>query len=177
MNPVLRANGEINAIIPCYTPTGDHTKLYAADRRNIVRALKAKTVVQKLANRQTVDLRRLKSMTAAITKSTIWQPLVLAPDLVLVPLKVRKPKISGDATGGYFNFCQISSTRALSKSTVVQFKNGEEISVLWKQSTVESHLQRAHLASLSQGGQLLLLEKLAQFFVMHSLSGIQRSSL
>lgn len=174
MRSLFNSNSEINLILPHYTDSGDQTKICAIDHTSTLLPLKVKTVIRKLANRQAVDLCRLKSTATGLTKAALWQPLVLAPDLVLVPLKVRKPRVNGDSTGGYFNFFQIKSVHPSAGHTIVQCKNGEEIHVLWKQNTVNDHLQRAHLAMLAQGSQALLIERFTQFVTMITLSGMQR---
>lgn len=175
MKTLAIANHEINAILPCCTNEGSRTQIHTAGRETIYCDVKVKTVVQRLALRQTIDLRSLKSAAAKLTKSAIWQPLVLAPDLVLVPLKVCKPTISGDATGGYFNFPQILSTRAAENRTWIKLRSGAEIPVLWKHSTVEEHLQRAHLAALAQNNHMQLFENLARFFMMHTAGAPQKN--
>lgn len=170
MKYAIQPNIEISALLPYYTPVGDSSLIYTAAGEKISVAVKIKTVIRQLASRQAIDLYQLKAKTAQLTKCTIWQTLVLAPDLVLVPLKIRKPKISGDATGGYFNFHQIKSTRSAANGTCVELKSGEKITVLWKTDTVDAHLQRAHLAALAQGNQQLFFENFTRSLIANTLS-------
>lgn len=172
MKYTLQPNDQISALLPCYTPLGDSTLIYTASGEKYSVAVKIKTVIRQLANRQAIDLCQLKARTAQLTKCTIWQTLVLAPDLVLVPLKIRKPKISGDATGGYFNFHQMKKIDSAANGTYVELKNGEKITVLWKRGTVDAHLQRAHLAALTQGNQQLFLEHFTRCLVANTLANM-----
>ncbi len=153
MNYTLPSNQELAAVVPYYSPHGDSTQLFLTNGEIMTLPLKTATIVRRLAYRQTIDLLALKAKTTKIIQSTIWQPLVLAPDLVLTPLKMRKPKISGDATGGYINFQHILAVNALPNATQLQLTGDHSILCLWKLSTVQSHLQEAQLLFLTEASQ------------------------
>lgn len=150
MNHILPTNNEIAAILPIYTASGNSTQLLLTNGEEVFSPFKAATIIRRLAYRQTIDLLALKAKATQITQSTIWQPLVLAPDLVLVPLKTRSPKISGDATGGYINFPHIVSIKSIEKSTRLHLTGNHFVTSLWKLTTVQMHLRQAHLFLLNE---------------------------
>lgn len=155
MNYILPANNEIAAILPVYTASGNSTQLLLTSGEKVFLAFKAATIIRRLAYRQTIDLLALKAKSTQITQSTIWQPLVLAPDLVLVPLKTRNPKISGDATGGYINFHHIISMKANEKSTQLHLTGTHLVTSLWKLTTAQTHLRKARLLLLNESLQTM----------------------
>lgn len=169
MHYTLPENTKIAAIIPEYTESGDQTILFLTDGTKIPINLKVATVVRRLANRQTIDLCSLKNKTAKITKCALWHPLVLAPDLVLVPVKIRKPKISGDVTGGYFNFHHMITVQEAANSTCIKLIGNHDIYALWKIATVYEHIQRAHFTLLATNKQNFVLENFAKYLLMDSL--------
>lgn len=168
----LPDNSKIAAIQPEYTAIGDRTLLFLTDGTQIPINLKVATIIRRLANRQTIDLCSLKNKTAKITKCTLWHPLVLAPDLVLVPLKIRKPRISGDVTSGYINFHHIITVQKTTNDTCIKLIGNHEIHSLWKTSTVHEHMQRAQLAFLAMNKQNLMLESLAKYLLMSNIVNI-----
>ena len=100
----------------------------------------------------------------------------MAPDLVLVPLKFRKPKFHGDSTIAYFNFYEIKDCFMLQNTTFIGFKNGFKLPVLWKKRTVDDHLQRAHLAALAQRKPIIPLLNIVDFLLAVSICQDQDSS-
>lgn len=150
MNPLLPENNQILAIVPIYTATGEQTKLYTKSEQNFMYDVKSPTLIKHLAARQAVDLYYLKAKAAKLTKTALCQPLVLSPDLLLVPVKFRKPKVIRDSTIGYFNFHEIECSFNLTNTTFIGFKNGLSLPVLWTKQTVDNHLQKAHLTALAQ---------------------------
>lgn len=161
MENFLPNNRQIVAIVPVYTKNGDESMVLTCNGQTLSLSLKAATIVRRLANRHTIDLCSLKNKTAKITRSTIWQPLVLAPDLVLVPVKIRKPKISGDTTGGYINFTAIQKIESAEIGSVLSLAGNHHVQTLWKRTTLYEHLQKAHLASLTLTPQTITMQ---QFF-------------
>lgn len=149
MNVFLPENNQILAIVPVYTDCGEQTIVYTKATRPIVFSMKSSTLIKRLANRQAVDLFYLKASAAKLTKSTLCQPLPLSPELLLVPVKTRKPKASRDSTIGYLNFYEIEKSLHIANTTFVSFKNGFKLPVLWTKQTVDNHLQKAHLTALA----------------------------
>ncbi len=172
MHYTLPDNSKIAAILPEYTGAGDRTLLFLTDGTEVPLNLKVATVIRRLANRQTIDLCSLKSKTAKITNCTLWHPLVLAPDLVLVPIKIRKPKISGDVTSGYINFHHIVTVQKLSNTTCIRLIGNHDIHSLWKITTIQEHIQRAHLTFLAMHKQNIALESLTKYLLLSNIVNI-----
>lgn len=152
MTPVLPAYEKIAAIVPCYSSTGDSTTVVATDGSTTKLTARVRTVIQRLAKSRAVDLAALRANVRAITEKTNLEPLPLAPGLVLVPVKVRFPRIAGDATTGYINLHSVSKVNATTKKpyqTTITLSGKAEISVLWTSATVSRQLALARLAASS----------------------------
>jgi hypothetical protein len=80
-----------------------------------------------------------------ITHAKLWLPLGISWELVLVPLKVRVPRVEGDSTIGYFNFSRIEKLYEQGKAALLHLQGGKLIELMWTQPTVSKHLQYAWL--------------------------------
>lgn len=139
----------IAAILPCYSQTGDTTKIFTTDGGCNTTNLRIRTVVHKLALSRATDLVALKKRTAAATQRAILQPLPLTPGLVLCPVKVRTPRVSGDTSTGYVNYYAIRGVEKHNKTpyqAIISLAGGTKIPVIWTAFTVNKHLQDARLA-------------------------------
>lgn len=138
----------IAAIIPCYTASGDTTAIISTNGSQKTTNTRIRTVINRLARSQATDLIALKQKAARATDRSILQPLSLAPGLVLCPLKLRLPRVSGDTTTGYINFHAVTGVIANSNKpyqSTITLTGGTELAVLWTPSTVRKHLQQAKL--------------------------------
>jgi len=139
----------IAAIIPSYTATGDTTTIIATDGGLRANKTRIRTVIKRLAHSRALDLTALKYKAACATENTILQPLLLAPGLVLCPLKVRIPLIPGDSSIGYINLhaiISVTTTHNKPSQSTIKLMGGTELPVLWTLATVKKHLQYARLA-------------------------------
>ena len=139
----------IAAIIPSYTTTGDTTTIITTNGSKHVNNTRIRTVLKRLAHSRSTDLTALKRKATCATGHTSLQPLVLAPGLVLCPLKVRTPLVPGDTSIGYINFhAVISVTANHSKpyQSTITLTGGTVLPVLWTPDTVKQHLKDARLA-------------------------------
>jgi len=141
----LVADREIAAIVPEYTAQGDHTVLYLRDGSCEFLPVKAETVVRFLSERKREDIRLLRIWAEGITHAKLWLPLGISWELVLVPLKVRLPRVEGDSTIGYFNFSGIEKFYEQGKAAVLHLQGGKLIELMWTHLTVSKHLQHAWL--------------------------------
>ncbi|WP_371372095.1 hypothetical protein [Sporomusa aerivorans] len=150
MVPTLPAPAHIAAIIPCYTDLGDSTRIIMQNGGIITFPTRLKGVVQKLAKSRAIDLVTLKTNTRLTTARKNMTPLPIAPGLVLVPLKVRKPRIAGDVTTGYVNLQAVSAVKVSPHSSLqatVTLIGATELSVLWSVDTVRRQLALARLSA------------------------------
>ncbi len=138
----------IAAMMPTYTLEGDITTVIATNgsQQEIRRLLRSALV--RLARSRSIDLVALKAKAALATEKAIFQPLPLAPGLVLCPLKVRHPLVRGDTTTGYINFysiIEVLKNHTPPYQSTVRLVGGTEIPVIWTVATVKQHLQQARL--------------------------------
>jgi hypothetical protein len=148
MSHRILPNDQIAAIIPSYTPHGDQAVIISTTGKSTPTGTTIHTVIKRLARSSTTDLIALRAYTAQITQRAILQPLPLAPGLVLVPVKVRQPKISGDTCTGYVNLLAITAVtnnqQPPYRSTLI-LTGGTELPVVWSTVTIHRHLQHARL--------------------------------
>lgn len=64
-----------------------------------------------------------------------------------MPMKVRKPTVSGDTTIGYFNFAHFHSLRQRNNKLYLVMNHGREFLLYWNLNTVRNHLRNARLIS------------------------------
>lgn len=136
----------IAAMIPTYTPKGDSTTIITTNgnQEEINRCTHA--VLLRLARSLSLDLVALSSLA---TEKSNFQPLPLASGLVLCPLKVRLPHVSGDLTTGYINLhsvIDVLKNHTKPYQSTIRLIGGTEIPILWTPTTVKQHLQQARLA-------------------------------
>lgn len=145
----LPAAEQIAAIVPSYSPCGDHSTIISTDGLTASVNNNVRTLIKQLARGSAIDLPALKARTAQVTNRTILQPLLLAPGLVLVPLKVRKPRVAGDTSTGYVNMHAVTEVERTDKTpyrSTLRLSGGTELPVLWSPATVNKQLQHARLA-------------------------------
>ena len=150
MTPSLPAHARIAAIVPCYSTSGDSTTVFSIDGSATILSARVRAVIQRLAKTRAIDLATLRSHIRKLTERTNLEPLPLAPGLVLVPVKVRRPRIAGDATTGYINFHAVDTICVSTKKpyqTIITLSGKTEIPVLWTTTTVNRQLALARLAA------------------------------
>lgn len=142
---ILVKDREIAAIIPSYTQNGDVTLLYKTDGSCIVLPVQPETVVRTLAERRQESLCLLRRWAEKYTGQKLWEPLGISWELVLVPLKMRKPRVPGDTTSGYVSFSWIEEVEKEGAFSRLRLQNQQKLPVLWSWKTVVQHLQNAFL--------------------------------
>ncbi|SDD78091.1 hypothetical protein SPACI_042070 [Sporomusa acidovorans DSM 3132] len=150
MSQFFPAYAQIAAIVPYYDDAGDTTALVSADGSTTTVQSRIRTVIQRLAKSRAIDLAVLRTQTREITKRTNLEPLPLAPGLVLVPVKVRQPRVAGDATTGYINYHAVTAVAASTNKpyqTTVTLSGKATLPVLWTVATVNHQLALAHLVA------------------------------
>ena len=139
----------IAAIIPSYTAIGDTTTIITTNGSHVANNTRIRTVIMRLARSRATDLTALKRKATCATERTNLQPLSLAPGLVLCPLKVRIPRVSGDTSIGYINYhavTGVTANRNKPYQSIIILTGGTKLPVLWTPNTVKKHLQHARLA-------------------------------
>lgn len=140
---------QIAAIIPNYTGAGDTTTIFTTDGKQTCTNTRIRTVLRRLAHSQSIDLTALRQHTTQSTGRNILQPLPIAPGLVLCPVKIRIPRVTGDTSTGYINFHAVTGVAENNLSAyqaTVSLTGGTDLPVYWTSRTVKKHLQSARLA-------------------------------
>ncbi|HWR09566.1 hypothetical protein [Sporomusa sp.] len=167
MNLTLPAYTHIAAILPCYQATGDSTTIIAADGSTTCLTSRVRTVIHRLAKTRAVDLSALRTKTRAATERKNLEPLPLAPGLVLVPVKVRRPRVAGDTTTGYVNLHAVTAVvtnKNKPYQTTVRLSGKTEIPVLWTPATVNHQLALARLAATTAPAQAVMISSFHETF-------------
>ena len=123
---------EIEAALPEYVDgEGDAVRLLLADgTEQLVRA-RLRTVLECLARRHCQALPLLRA-------------LAMAAELVLVPFRVRRPRLKGDAAMGVVNAMHARLTRS-EEAAEVELSCGRRIRALWGRDTLAAHLRAAEI--------------------------------
>lgn len=146
----LPAQARIAAIIPRYDSSGDSTAIIATDGSTTNIQSRVRTVIKRLAKNYAIDLAALRARTRAATERKNLAPLPLAPGLILVPVKVRTPRINGDSTTGYINFHAVTTVCANTNrpyQATITLSGKTKIPALWTTATINRQLSLARLAA------------------------------
>ncbi len=157
METTLPRDVEIAALLPTYTPEGDVTRILLTDGKSLVYRRTIRATLQSLARRRCKDVTLLRRWAARYTHRTLNNPVAPSADLVLVPVKTRRPRVEGDATMAHVNVAALSGTYgAVSdvlrpeprKGAVLSLRGGASLPVLWSEKTTRAHISAArHILS------------------------------
>lgn len=162
MEKYLADPESIAAIVPDYQDSGDISIIIYRDGVKETNPRKVRSVIIKLAKHHCADLVLLKKKAAEIAGKTLYNPIVLGPELVLVPLKIRKPRIPNDNTLAYINLASVKSTTVSAKKpykSLVALEGGSSVDSLWSTITVLHQFSHARLISSSLQNQLPWTQK------------------
>lgn len=136
---------EIEAALPEYVDgEGDAVRLLLADgTEQLVRA-RLRTVLECLARRHCQALPLLRAWAKERTAISQTAPLAIAAELVLVPFRVRRPCLKGDAAMGVVNAMHARLTRS-EEAAEVELSCGRRIRALWGRDTLAAHLRAAEI--------------------------------
>lgn len=140
----------IAALVPQYTNEGDVTLVLCTDGSCSTRPSKVQTVLRQLAKAQATDLTLLRQHSRRQTHSRLHQPLPLAPQVVLCPLKLRRPRIAGDSTTGYVNCHTVLSVKEADCAPYpasLTLQGGHVVPAFWTAPTIRRHLQQARVTA------------------------------
>lgn len=136
----------LSAIIPTYTTTGDCSILYFANNTESLQNIRIKAVLNRLIKDYAFDLKTIKRVSRQNTNSYLLTPLPLAPNLILMPIKIRTPRIRGDTSLGYINAAQnitILAGRLKDHNSLIVLPSGVYLDCLWQVNTLLRRLQIA----------------------------------
>lgn len=130
---------DISAIIPLYLEgIGNASKICLKNKEERLDKRDSKKIVADLAALMAVDLRGLKKFVKLNLQIRNNIPLPLNPELLLVPIRVRKPLISRDSATGYFNYFSIKDVVERGRFAHIVLENGEEIATIQRERTIRN---------------------------------------
>lgn len=157
---VLPKDSEIEALVPLYTPRGDETVVYLQDGREIILHAIVRTVLKKLSMRRCKDLKLIRKFSSSYTARRLNNPLAIGPEMVLVPFKVRLPRVKGDRVMACVNvFAVLGVFESEDGLAHIRLNSGRTLASLWDALTLKRYLQEAELIK-----EKMLLEVHGIFF-------------
>ncbi len=142
-NMDIAQDRDIMALLPKYSDFGDGTVVVNSTDKDVFYSIGQRAMLNHLCSRSCKDIHLLRTWAGRLTGQSIWMPLGISYELVLVPMKIRQAKINGDVTVGYFNFNYIKDIRENKDKTILLMKDDTEYTVLWQIRTVKKHLRDA----------------------------------
>lgn len=144
-----QTSSELAAFYPEYQPgQGDLTQLITIDGRQLTVKRSVRAVLGGLTRSFAIDLYRVRQLYGQLLGQRNSVPIPLTANLVLVPLKVRKPRLPKDGTIGYLSYHQYAGVEDFNvdgyRSKVI-LKNGYELPCLICRATVQKQISKARL--------------------------------
>lgn len=155
MEKSLPKDVEIAALLPAYTNEGDITRILLTNGTELVCRRTMRSTLAKLARRRCKDVTLLRRWASRYTHRALNNPIAASSDLVLVPVKTRRPRVEGDGTMAHVNVVAISGETfrqhdgvsrkkvAGKRSTVIALAGGSKLPVLWSEKTTLAHIREA----------------------------------
>lgn len=156
----------IVAFVPVYhTGVGQGLEIYYQDGTVHFLARSMKSFVQQLARFFSINLEEMRRKYGKLLGQVNLVPLALAPFLMFVPLKVRKPRLAGDPAYGYFKLRSLTEVRSEPTPSTVELLGGHVITLQQSHRAVRSRLRRAkQLDALLLEQHCLTIEHRHSFF-------------
>ena len=150
MKTNLPKDVEIAALLPAYTQEGDVTRILLTNGTELVYRRTVRSTLTKLARRRCKDVTLLRRWASRYTHRALNNPIAASADLVLVPVKTRRPRVEGDGTMAHVNVVAISGDTFRQKTkprgknpTVIALAGGSKLPVLWSEKTTLAHIREA----------------------------------
>ncbi len=157
----LPKDAEIAALLPAYGEQGDVTRILLTNGVELVYGRTMRATVAALARRRCKDVKLLRRWASRYTHRTLNNPIAPSADLVLVPVKTRCPRVTGDGTMGHINVAAVAGilpellerkspqTGARprrgpgNRRAVIPLPGGRSVTALWNEKTTIDHLAAA----------------------------------
>src|SRR5690554_1327972 len=122
---------EILYAIPVYKQgQGDITKVLCGDGIEIYLSYHIRSFIRRLAYEHYMDLVSIRRTLQEQLGQKNILPYPFHPGLILLPLKVRKPKLKKDGAFGYINYIWVKNIRDRGKYCQIIFKNDAQLEIL-----------------------------------------------
>ncbi len=144
----LETERTIEALVPVYTEQGDCTHVFMADGRQRTFPMTVDAVLARLAKKHHRQLAAMRLAARGMLGYRDSPPLHFHSGLLLVALKMRKPRVKGDASRGYLNLAVYKTAVPDGGQTLVTMCSGRKFASLWSAKTTLAHLHDAHQLKL-----------------------------
>ena len=154
MENMLPKDSEIAALLPEYTAEGDVTRIVLTNGTALIFRRTMRATLSALARRRCKDVTLLRRWAARYTRRRLNNPIAASADLVLVPVKTRRPKVGGDNTMAHINVAALeaensedepeprrrTASRKESRPAVITLPGGVSVRALWSERTTAAHI-------------------------------------
>lgn len=128
----------IQGILPTYGANGENgIYIYVNNGEAIYMDKSIRAFLSFLFHQRRIDLYALRQWTSSLLHRRNGLPLVFSRELVLVPVKVRKPIGRADGSEGYISLLHIENIVEKEDKTMIQLQCGKEIGSLHSKKIVE----------------------------------------
>lgn len=177
MENMLPKDSEIAALLPEYTPEGDVTRVVLTNGTALVFRRTMRATLSALARRRCKDVALLRRWAARYTRRTLNNPIAASADLVLAPVKTRRPRVGGDNTMAHINVAALAgpepepekprgrkALRGRRETAVIALSGGAKVRTLWSERTALAHIGDARRirAELVRDEEEAVLRRLMQ---------------
>lgn len=143
--------GSLAALEPCYGKDGGNvTRVYTRQGEVHIVERRLKTVLKGLACHFGADLSALRKRYGEAFNTSYDTPIALDQDLVLVPLKTRKPLTDKDGATAYVAISSVKEVLPLDEGefkSCLELEGGGKLLCMYTVSTVEDRLKLGQLAN------------------------------
>ena len=137
---------DLAAIRPIYIEgKGKACEVYFNDGTVVMDKREASSILKDVAGFLAVDLGSLKKFCSHRLAAKNSLPLPLTPKLMLVPLRLRKPKVIKDSATGYVNLFSIDNIEQNNDLTEIHLTGGRKIICNQTMRTIQVHLVYSRL--------------------------------
>ena len=145
MENMLPKDSEIAALLPEYTAEGDVTRIVLTNGTALIFRRTMRATLSALARRR---------WAARYTRRRLNNPIAASADLVLVPVKTRRPRICGDNTMAHINVAAMEAEKSEEKPeprrkgplqkkgrpAIISLPGGVSVRALWSERTTAAHI-------------------------------------
>ncbi len=138
---------QIIYFIPSYEKTiGSVTKIMLESGEETVVNIKCKSYFNRICREYTVDSFASRSKYGKLIGAINFIPIPLSGEMLLIPVKVRKPMVKGDEAMGYANFHQIKNcTKEKTGEGQLTFQNDSKLRIISSYKTLQKNIREASI--------------------------------
>ncbi|WP_058486930.1 hypothetical protein [Defluviitalea phaphyphila] len=131
----------IQGILPVYGDKGENAVIIYTDNGEKIFIDKSiRSFLSYLFHLRRIDLYALRQWTRETLHRRNGLPLVFSRDIVLVPIKVRKPIGRADGSEGYISLLHIEEITQKSDKTIISLQCGREVISFHSKKIIENRI-------------------------------------